>query len=633
MTTVGTSVLALFCFSGLRAARRVRASLAGATAAALLSVLSVSTAFAQTTTVTAAWDRNTDTATAGYLVYYGTAPGNYQWSYDAGNQVSAALTLTRGAGYYVAVRAYNTSAQVGPPSNEATINLATAAPTAQITATMQNATTALVSWQTTNAVSATINGTAVALSGSTSVTVATTTTFTLVATSSSGATASRSATATVTPAPTPAPTATITATMQNATTALVTWQTTNAVSATLNGSAVALSGSMPVTIATTTTFTLVATSSSGATASRSATATVTPAPTPAPTAAITATMQNATTALVTWQTTNAVSAALNGAAVALSGSTLVTLSATTTFTLVATGASGATATQSATATVTPPSSSTPSAATNMAAIVSGARATLSWRAPTTGAAPDRYLLYVGSSSGGTNLANAFVVGNVLTVAGDLPRGRYYARVRAANNSGASAESNEMFFKIGRNLVSPRGFTVRWVGTTAVLSWTAPAADGAMEDRPTSYVLEAGTRPGASDVATVSVGSATRFEANVPSGTHYVRVRAVNDYGDSEPTEDLMLVAPGAPRAPTNLASPGSGSTVNLQWTAPSGAAVTGYLIEAGSAPERSDLGVLQVGNVTSFTAPAPPQGAYYVRVRAINARGAGQPSNEVIVRR
>ena len=553
--TVGTSVLALFAYGGQRAARRVRSSLVGAIAVALLIVLSVSTAFAQTTTVTAAWDRNTDAETAGYLVYYGTSAGNYQWSYDAGNQVSAALTLTPGSAYYVAVRAYNTSAQVGPPSNEATIDLATAAPTAAITATMQDATTALVTWQATNAVTATINGTAVALSGST-----------------------------------------------------------------------------PVTLAATTTFTLVATSSSGATASQSATATVTPPPTVVPTAQITATMQDATTALVTWQTTNAVSAVINGTAVALNGSAPVTLSATTTFALVATSTSGATASHSATATVTPPTSSTPSAATNMAATVSGARATLSWRAPTTGAAPDRYLLYVGSTTGGTNLANGFVVGNVLTVSGDLPRGRYYARVRAANSSGASADSNEVFFKIGRSLVSPHGFTVTWVGTTAVLTWTAPAADGAMEDRPTSYVVEAGTTPGASDVATVSVGNVTRIEANVPSGTYYVRVRAVNDYGDSEPTADLVLVAPGAPRAPTNLVSTGS-STVNLQWAAPSGAAPTGYLIEAGTAPGRADLGVLQVGNVTRFTAPAPPPGTYYVRVKAINARGAGQSSNEVIVRR
>ena len=400
----------------------------------------------------------------------------------------------------------------------------------------------------------------------------------------------------------------------------------------INGAAVALNGSGPVTLSATTTFTLVATSSSGATATRSATATVTPPQAAAPTAQITAVMQNATTALVSWQTTNAVSAVINGAAVALSGSGPVTLSATTTFTLVATSGSGATATRSATATVTPPTSPVPNAATNMSATVRAERATLSWRAPTTGAALDRYLLYVGSTAGGTHFANGFVVGNVLTVTGDLPKGRYYARVRAANGAGASAESNEVFFQIGRDLVSPRGFIVQWYGTRAVLPWTAPAADGAVEDRPTAYVIEAGTAPGATDVGAVTVGNVTSFETDVPSGTYYVRVRAVNDYGDSEPTADLVLVAPGAPRAPTNLVSTGS-STVNLQWAAPSGAAPTGYLIEAGTAPGRADLGVLQVGNVTRFTAPAPPPGTYYVRVKAINARGAGQSSNEVVVRR
>jgi hypothetical protein len=37
-----------------------------------------------------------------------------------------------------------------------------------------------------------------------------------------------------------------------------------------------------------------------------------------------------------------------------------------------------------------------------------------------------------------------------------------------------------------------------------------------------------------------------------------------------------------------------------------------------------------VGNVTTFTTEAPP-GTYFVRVRAINAKGPGLPSNEVVV--
>ena len=78
---------------------------------------------------------------------------------------------------------------------------------------------------------------------------------------------------------------------------------------------------------------------------------------------------------------------------------------------------------------------------------------------------------------------------------------------------------------------------------------------------------------------------------------------------------------------------GAGSDVNLLWFAPpTGPRPTGYVIEAGSAPGLADLASLQVGPVTSFSTTAPP-GIYYVRVRAVNARGASQPSNEIIVRR
>jgi hypothetical protein len=437
-----------------------------------------------------------------------------------------------------------------------------------------------------------------------------------------------------------APTAQITATLQNPTTALVTWQTTNAASVTINGATVPATGSAAVPISVTTVYTIVATSASGATATQSATVTIA-APT-APTAQITASLQNATTALVSWQTANAVSASINGVAVGLSGSTTVPVSATTTFTVTATSATGATATSSATVTVTaptppppttPPPTGAPNAPTNMGAAVRDERVTLAWRAPSGGPAVSTYLLNVGTTSGGTTIANAYAVGNVLNVTGDLPIGTYYARVRAANASGASAFSNEVQFRIGRSLIRPAGFRVTWYGTRAVLSWTAPATDGAIEDRPTAYVLEAGTRAGSADVATVTVGNVTTFSTDIPSGTYYVRVRATNAYGASDPTEDLVLVAPGAPAAPTYFMASGQGSTVDLRWTAPSGNATpTGYVIEAGSAPGLADLAVLPVGNVTKFSTTAPP-GTYYVRIRAINARGAGMPSNEVVVRR
>jgi hypothetical protein len=592
-------------------------------AAVTVAILGVGTASAQTT-VTATWDRNTDSYTAGYRLYYGTSSGAYQWSLDAGNNVSVPLNLSSGSIYYLAVRAYNTDLQYGPASNEATIDLRTAAPTAQITATLGANNVATVSWQTANATSATINGTAVALSGTMNVTVTSQTTFTLTARNAAGQTATASATVTPTTA---APTAQITATLGANNVATVSWQTTNATSATINGTAVALSGTTTVTVTSQTTFTLTARNAAGQTATASATVTPTTA---APTAQITATLQANNTALVSWQTTNATSASINGVVVALSGSSSVTVNATTTFTLTATAADGRTATASAT--VTLPTQTAPGAPRSMTAAVSGSRATLGWQAPSSGGTPTYYLLDVGTSLGASNIVRNYNVGNVLGVYGDLQRGTYYARVRAANSAGVSLNSNEVQFKIGRRLRAPTGFTVTWTGVTATLSWTAPAADS-LDDVPSNYVLEAGTVPGANNVASINVGNATTFRAEVPSGTYYVRVRAQNALGESDPSEEIEIRAPGTPQAPTALVSVNATGVVDLRWTASAGGYVpTGYVIEAGSAPGRADLASLMVGSVTRFTTQAPP-GVYYVRVRAINARGTSLPSNEVIVRR
>lgn len=434
-------------------------------------------ASAQTSVVTAAWDPNTDGQTSGYIIYYGSASGAYQWSYDAGNQTSAQLTLSRGATYYFTVRGYNASAQLGPAATEATIAL--------------------------------------------------------------------------------------------------------------------------------------------------------PATVTAPTASITASLQTSTTALVSWTTTNAVSAAINGVAVGASGSTSVTVSGTTTFTIVATGSTGLTATNSATVTVAAPSP-VPNAPSGMATSVNNSRVRFSWRAPS-GTAPSTYLIDVGISGTSQMLASGISLGNVLSVSADLPKGRYWTRVRAGNSAGVSGYSNLVSFKVGRSLVSPQGFTVTWIGSTAVLSWSAPAADGPVEDVPTAYVLEAGTAPGLADVATVNLGNVNRLSVPIPSGTYYVRLRAENPYGDSEPTPDLVLVPPGAPQAPTSFAISRVNGNAHLRWNAPAGPAATGYVIEVGSAPGLTDITRLDVGNITQFSAPAPA-GTYYVRVRARNARGPGLPSNEGVLR-
>jgi hypothetical protein len=154
--------------------------------AGLLLLLLPTVAFAQYT-VTAAWDRNTDTRTAGYRLYYGTSPGTYPWSVDAGNQISVPLNLSSGR-YYFTVRAYNSSYQYGPPSPEVTFSVgtSTSSPTALIRASLLTSTSAIVGWATRYATTVTLNGVPVPASGNMTVTLTSTRTFTVVATGANG---------------------------------------------------------------------------------------------------------------------------------------------------------------------------------------------------------------------------------------------------------------------------------------------------------------------------------------------------------------------------------------------------------------------------------------------------------------
>lgn len=272
----------------------------------------------------------------------------------------------------------------------------------------------------------------------------------------------------------------------------------------------------------------------------------------------------------------------------------------------------------------------PGAPTGVSANVNGPSASLDWSPPMSGGAPLGYMLSVGTAPGASNLANAYPLGNIQTVSGDLPPGTYFARLQAINLLGIGPPSGEVAFQIGGGYrpLSPSGLTSTWVGTSAQLSWTPPTG----AQMPTSYVVEAGTSPGSANLGSVNVGNIASMQVDVPPGTYYVRVRGVSASGVSDPSNEIVLQGQGAPGPPSGLRSSGTANVVNLSWNAPAGGSATGYILEGGTGPGLSNLGVVQVGNVTAFSATAPP-GVYYVRVRATNARGAGAPSNEIVVRR
>jgi hypothetical protein len=131
----------------------------------------------------------------------------------------------------------------------------------------------------------------------------------------------------------------------------------------------------------------------------------------------------------------------------------------------------------------------------------------------------------------------------LTVPG-VPAGSYFIRVRAANGSGVSGTSNESLLVVGGGGCAsapgpPSGlFIVSVSGGTVRLAWTGSAGS------PTTYLVEAGSSTGLSNLANLDLGSnAPALTALAPRGTYFVRVRGRNACGTSAPSNEIIVVVP------------------------------------------------------------------------------------------
>jgi predicted phage tail protein len=193
---------------------------------------------------------------------------------------------------------------------------------------------------------------------------------------------------------------------------------------------------------------------------------------------------------------------------------------------------------------------------SLAASVSGSTVTLTWLAPTSQDPATSYVIEAGPSAGSTSSAQLDTLNTATSfTATGVPAGTYFVRVRARNSAGTSAASNEVVFVIGVGGCTsapgvPTGLTASVSGSSVTLSWTGPAGGCAA----TGFMIEAGSSSGLSDLASVNTGStATTFSAGgVGNGTYFVRVRAVNSYGQSAASNEITLVV-------------GAGATVTGTW--------------------------------------------------------------------
>ena len=278
--------------------------------------------------------------------------------------------------------------------------------------------------------------------------------------------------------------------------------------------------------------------------------------------------------------------------------------------------------------------SPPGAPTGLIASITGSTVTVQWQPPAGGSAPVSYVVEAGSAAGASNIGR-FPTGPSPTtlIATNVAAGTYFVRVRAVNGSGESAPSNEVVVTMGSACAAapsaPATLTASVTGFAVQLGW------GVSAGHVSSYILEAGSSPGGTDMGNFDLGTTTSyFASSVPAGTYHVRVKARNACGISGPSpEEVVTVGStcsGPPGVPGTPAASVSGSSVQLTWGLSSGAVST-YVLEVGSTPGATNLGVYEVGTGTDYRVSGVANGTYYVRIRGRNPCGLSGPSGQAIV--
>jgi subtilisin family serine protease len=241
---------------------------------------------------------------------------------------------------------------------------------------------------------------------------------------------------------------------------------------------------------------------------------------------------------------------------------------------------------------------------------------------------------------GTSMAAAHIAGTVAILKQAVPSATVQQLFFAISTTGRYIQDPPSGGSVGRvQVAAARNRLVAGVdlpgtpgrpvavvnGASVTISWTqGPGA------APLSYDVDAGTYPGATNIGSFNVGPATSVTAAPGAGVYYIRIRARNNSGLSDPSAETSFSIGGAdspPGTPGALTATVSGGSVTLSWSPPTwGGPPTHYLLQAGLSPGDYSLASINVGNLTSFTA-TPPAGIYYVRVLAVNAAGTSTYAN------
>lgn len=258
---------------------------------------------------------------------------------------------------------------------------------------------------------------------------------------------------------------------------------------------------------------------------------------------------------------------------------------------------------------------------------------LSWRQPEGGGPIEGYRIEAGSAPGRSDIG-ALTVGPTTVQRFGRINGRLFVRVRAFNAAGMSPPSEDLEIVMAGGFANgvvpadvrpptPSGVvTATITGSTVVLS-SPTGGYGELANR-----FDIGTRPGATDIGSVWIRGIVA--PAVPPGVYFVRFVRANQAGESGPSLDTQVVVgnvPAPPDRPGLVRAMVSGQTVAMTWAPPSGPdPVDHYVIEAGLTARTTAVRLATPDARPELTVAGVPAGAYFVRVRGVNAVGEGVTS-------
>jgi len=130
---------------------------------------------------------------------------------------------------------------------------------------------------------------------------------------------------------------------------------------------------------------------------------------------------------------------------------------------------------------------------------------------------------------------------VTRVTGVLAPGTYFIRVRGVGDTGPGPAGSEVIVSVPSTSTPPSApgpLSASVSAGVVTLSWGAAAGNA------TSYVIEAGTAAGLTNIGAIPTGNLdTTWSVPAPAGTYVLRVRAANTFGLSAATNEVTVVVP------------------------------------------------------------------------------------------